>query len=191
MYILELKCPSEILKSFLSAETVKNIGAISTPFTEAESCDEPAELFSIREVTHKDVISKHFTDWFFAMDDWAGITQKEFPFWAIIHSDEISVYGYFNDEKLNGIIRVDECDDNYELSFFFVNKALQQQGIGQRLFQYVLKRFDDKELTLYVYTDNDPALHIYIKYGFKITGIAYGIGYKPTLPHFIMQKDAG
>jgi hypothetical protein len=29
-----------------------------------------------------------------------------------------------------------------------------------------------------------------MKYGFKVMGKAYGRGYKPDAPHYIMQKDS-
>lgn len=106
----------------------------------------------------------------------------------IIHSDEIYVYGYFQDHKLNGIIRVDDYDDRYELSFFFVNTAFQK-GVGQYLFQSILRRFKDKKLILYVYKDNIRAIRIYEKYGFKVVDTAYGLGYTPDKPHYVMQKD--
>lgn len=113
----------------------------------------------------------------------------QFPYEMITHNDEFYVYGYFNNDKLDGIIRVDEHSDNYELSFFFVNKALQNQGIGQFLFQSILDRFNDKKLVLYVYKNNYRAIYFYKKYAFKITGTDYGFGYDPDLPHYIMQRD--
>ena len=183
--------------SLYTEESIKNISAISTVFTEAdintyEIYNESAESSSIKEVTRKDVTSKHFVDWFFKimkMDYFADIDPDEYPYSMITHSDEISVYGYFNDDNLDGIICVDEYDDNYFLSFFFVNKDCQRQGIGQYLFQYILRRFKDKKLILEVYTDNKPAIHIYKKYGFHIVKTAYGVGYRPNQPHYVMQKD--
>ena len=184
----------DIMNSYIDpigAETVKNIGSISTVFTEVVGYfNESAELSKIKEVTRKDVTSKHFTDWFFKMDDWwTGTSPKQFPYSMITHNDRFDVYGYFNDGRLDGIIRVDEHNDNYELSFFFVNGALQHQGIGQYLFKYILNKFDDKKLILYVYKDNSPAIHIYKKYGFKVIGVGYDKGYKPKAPHYIMQRD--
>ena len=183
--------------SLYTEESIKNIGAISSVFNEADIktydiYKESTELSSIREVTRKDVTNKYFKDWFFKimkMDYFADIDPDKYPYSMITHSDEISVCGYFNDDKLNGIIRVDEYDNYYYLSFFFVNKSLQHRGIGQYLFQSVLRRFRDKRLMLEVYTDNSPAIHIYKKYGFTITGIDYGKGYKPQSPHYIMQKN--
>jgi ribosomal protein S18 acetylase RimI-like enzyme len=42
---------------------------------------------------------------------------------------------------------------------------------------------------LYVYKDNDPAIHIYKKYGFKIIGVEYDIGYYPDEMAYKMQRD--
>ena len=169
----------------------KRIGSISSFFTEApETFTEATELTKIKKVTRKDVVSKYFMDWFFKMDDWADITPEEFPFYMITNSDGINVYGYFNGDKLDAIIRVgDLVNDEYELSFFFVNKALQHQGIGQRLFKAMIDKFADKDLILYVYTDNYPAVHIYKKYGFKQVRVEYGRGYKPSAPHYVMRKE--
>ena len=206
-YIFEFSCPDKprlptkkkslfekVIDGEYITEEVKSIGSISTLFTEIEIAPEKfftesTQPFSIREVTHRDVTSKHFVDWFFKMDDWANITPKQFPFSMITHSDDIYVYGYFNGDKLDGIIRVDEYNDKYELSFFFVNKDLQDQGIGQYLFRYILNTFKNKKLVLYVYKDNSQAIHIYKKYGFYSIGTEYGRGYKPNSPHYIMQKD--
>jgi len=52
-----------------------------------------------------------------------------------------------------------------------------------------LRRFVDKPLTLSVYTDNEPAIHIYQKYGFRVIKTGYDVGYRPKLLHYAMQKD--
>ena len=172
-----------------TAKEIKSLGSICPVFTEVEIFNESITASAIKEVTRKDVTSKHFRDWFFQMDEMSYTTPKDFHPSTLTHSDEISVYGYFNENKLDGIIRVDKYDDRYELSFFFVNETLQHKGIGQYLFQFVLSKFRNKKLILNVYKDNSPAIHIYKKYGFKIVGIRYGKGYRPELPHYIMQRS--
>ena len=117
------------------------------------------------------------------------LAPDEFPFSLITHSDETSVYGYFNDNRLDGIICVNDVYDCYELSFFFVNPACQHRGMGQYLFRSILSRFNDKNLKLCVYKDNSRAIHIYRKYGFKIIKTAYDKGYRPDKPHYVMQKN--
>jgi len=107
---------------------------------------------------------------------------------VIAYSEYYPVYGFFNNGNLDGIICVEVYDENYVLSNFFVNKTFQHQGLGQYLFRFILGKFNDKKIILYVYTDNDPAIHIYKKYGFKITGMDNGRGVNPESPHYIMQK---
>ena len=175
----------------LMVERFKSIGAISTVFTEADDFyNESVGLSSIKEVSRKDVKSKYFIDWFFKLENWVGQDSKHFPFTIITHGDGRFVYGYYNDDKLDSIIRIDDEGYGYFLSFFCVNKSVQGQGIGQHLFQYVLNRFNDKKLVLNVYKDNIPAIHIYQKYGFRIKGIGYELGIKPEKPHYLMQRDA-
>ena len=178
-----------------STKEIKRKGSISTVFTEAETEDifkESTDLFKIREVGYEDVTSKHFIDWFFKLEDWVDSTPDNFPFSAITHNAENKsyVYGYFNGNKLDAMILVGEYDDNYELSFFCVNEAHQHEGIGQYLFTFILNKFRDKKMILYVYSNNKPAIHIYEKYGFRRSGAGFGRGYYPELQHLTMQKDA-
>ena len=178
-------------------KTVKyylNLGATSTAFYETEAnaegiLNEFAGASAIKTVNHSDVTSKHFVSWFFKIADMADENPKKFPFEIITNSDNAHVYGYFNDNKLDAIIQVVEEGDEYWLYFFFVNGAFQNKGIGQILFQYVLNKYADKKLTLSVYTDNGPAIHIYQKYGFAIAGVGIGKGYRPDAPVYIMQRN--
>jgi len=178
-----------------SPETIKSMGAISTVFTEAGSsvykvCKEAAQLFQIRETIREDVTNEYFIDWFFKLENWVNVGPEQFPFDLLIHSDEVPVYGCFYGGKLDAIIRIDEYRADCEISFFAVNPSIQNRGIGQHLFQYVLKRYSDRPLTLHVYTDNSTAIHIYEKYGFKIIAGGYGEGPYPTKPSYTMRRDA-
>ena len=113
-------------------EKVSKIGSISTAFTEVPDrlFKENFEPSAIRAVTRKDVTGKHFIDWFFALENWVDESPQEFPFAEITHSNGRNVYGYFNGDDLDGLIRVDEDDDEHELSFFCVNPAFQHRGLG-------------------------------------------------------------
>ena len=180
-----------VLDNEVIDDKIKKIGSISSFFAEVNEqlLKENFEPSAIRLVTHKDVACEHFADWFFKMDDFVNINPEEFPLSMITHCDEFFVYGYFIEDKLNGIIRVDDCLDWYELSFFFVNPAFQNQGTGQFLFKWILNRFRDKKLVLYVHTDNRRAIHVYRKYGFKIVKTEHGRAYKPDDPYYVMQKN--
>jgi len=185
-------------KRFLQInENYHKIGLVSKVFAEAKILDfeyynENIQPSAIRETTYEDVTSKHFIKWFFADEDWlgAGVGPEDFDFNIISHCKEKYVYGYFNGDNIDGIMRVDEYDDNYMLSFFITNDSLQNQGIGQSLLQSILQKFTDKKITLRVYTDKDKAIYIYKKYGFEIVDTGYGSGPHPSSPHYVMQRDA-
>ena len=177
-----------------TAEKVKSISALSTAFTDADTMINVYYMESvvssfIREVTYKDVTSKHFIGWFFSLRDWVGTDPKKFPFDMLVHDDEKSVYGYFNGDDLDGIIRVDVEGSHCELSFFSVNKSLHNRGIGQLLFRHTLSRFKNMKMKLSVYTNKHSAIHIYRKYGFKIAGSGYDKGFNPGLLHFVMARE--
>ena len=181
-----------VKKMSFTFEGFKARGSILTVFTESSFLAESTDLNAIRGVQIKDVTSKYFVDWFFKLDDWVDTPPDRFPYEILTQNYDIGVfvYGYFNKDKLDGLIRIEEYDDFYEISFFCVKKDLQDRGIGQYLFDNVLRRFRDKKLLLYVYQDNDLAIHIYKKHGFKIIGNGDGKGYYPSKPHYIMERDA-
>ena len=180
--------------SLENLETVKLRGRVSSSFNED---DEPAVLIKessddslVRAVTRKDIPSKHFIDWFFKHDDWwTGMNPQKFPYEVITTNDDGTVFGFFWRDNLEGIIRADEFSDEYELSFFFVNKALQNRGIGRSLLNSALSFFDDKPHVLRVYTDNENAIRIYKKFDFKVIGTSRGEGYRPDFPHYVMRRD--
>jgi ribosomal protein S18 acetylase RimI-like enzyme len=167
-----------------------DMGKIIDSFIEIQVFNESPDFSPIRTVRREDVTSKHFIDWFFKMQDewWTNMPPKEFPFDYITHCQRKYVYGYFNGENLDSIIRADKVTDGYGLSFFFTNKNYQNQGMGQTLFQFILKRFAAGDLTLNVYTDNERAIHIYSKYGFQIVKTKCGLGYRNEAPYHIMKK---
>ena len=175
-------------------ENHRKIGLVSKVFTKAEVADfkyynENVQPSAIRETTYEDVTSEYFVMWFFEDEDWLGINPEDFDFNMITYCEDKYVYGYFNGDNIDGIIRVDEYDEKYVLSFFITNGSLQNQGIGQSLLQSILQKFTDKKITIYVYADNGKAIYIYKKYGFVITNTGYGEGPHPDSPHYVMQRD--
>ena len=175
---------------FFRVENFKHRGLISTAFVEVAEVILEAEDMSyrIRPVACHHVTSKHFIDWFFKLDNWVDVPPEVFNFSIITNNKNHEVYGYFNGDKLDGIVRLDEMGDYVEISFFCINPAIQGQGIGQQLLKFVLDKYADTKLVLYVYMDNKPAIHIYKKYGFKIMKSGSGIGITPEKSYYTMQK---
>lgn len=80
------------------------------------------------------------------------------------------VYGYYLNDKIEGIIEVADKGDCWGIYWFYVNPKKHNLGIGQKLFNFVIEKFPDRPLELTVKDNNTSAIHIYKKYGFQITG---------------------
>ena len=80
-------------------------------------------------------------------------------------------YGYFDNGKLEGVIRVTYTDgeDFYGLSSLYVNPQKWNHGIGTSLIKFALKKYGNHKLILNVFEKNEKAISIYKKFGFKIT----------------------
>lgn len=61
--------------------------------------------------------------------------------------------------------------DELYIDFIAVKETRRNQGIGHRLMEEIERikesRSDIKKISLYVLKDNEPARHLYAKYGFK------------------------
>lgn len=79
-------------------------------------------------------------------------------------------YGYFTDDKIVGVIRGHrQADKDYlALSLLFVKPDHQGQGIGEKLFRFMVMKFEDTEQRLNVLIDNIRAIRLYRKYDFYI-----------------------
>ena len=75
---------------------------------------------------------------------------------------------YLDDNKILGFINYYEIYDRVEIANFNVLDSYQNKGIGNKLIKKVIELSKDKvNITLEVRRDNDKAIHIYEKNGFK------------------------
>jgi ribosomal protein S18 acetylase RimI-like enzyme len=124
-------------------------------------------------LTSKAVRDEYFVSWLYcqAKRDINNPPVDDDFFASITHSPENGrhVYGYIIDGKVEGIIEVNEFDgNNCYICWFFVNKKKHNLGIGQKLFNFVLDKFNDRTFELDVRASNKRAIHIYRKYGFSV-----------------------
>ena len=125
--------------------------------------------YDIRLVSDKDVRDKHFIHWLLSLDDWSDTTEDTLDF-SKFHNDSEKnfVYGYFINNKIEGIIKLQKLDkDFYLLDMLFVNENLHNKGIGSKLMSYVIKEFGNNEIEVDVFSDNPSAIHLYKKFGFE------------------------
>jgi ribosomal protein S18 acetylase RimI-like enzyme len=120
----------------------------------------------IRPLKKKDLITKHFMSWFFKHDEFKDDDPKSFDFGVLVDRAKNHCYGYWKDDKLEGIIRIREKSDYNAISMLFVNRDLHKQGIGTELLKYAIRNYGHKEMRLNVYQTNDVAKKLYEKFGF-------------------------
>ena len=76
----------------------------------------------------------------------------------------VSVYGYFSNEKIIGVISTQETDKTVEIIGIAVDTKKRQSGIGTKLIDYVK---DKSSKPIIAETDSD-AVMFYKTYGFDI-----------------------
>lgn len=79
----------------------------------------------------------------------------------------VSVYGYFSNEKIIGVISTQETDKTVEIIGIAVHTKERHSGIGTKLIDYVK---DKSPKSIIAETDSD-AVMFYKKYGFNIKEI--------------------
>ena len=85
-----------------------------------------------------------------------------------IESDNPFLRKLIYDDK--GYIFYEVLYDRIEISAFFVKEEFRNSHIGSKLLEYLIDYAEKQgmiNITLEVRCDNDPAIHIYKKYGFK------------------------
>jgi len=100
------------------------------------------------------------------------------------------VYVYYLNNDIAGIIQYDIIYDRAELSQIDVKPEYQNQKIASTLIESMIKECKNnnvKNITLEVKKDNDVAIHLYKKYGFKETAIRKG--YYQGIDGILMEKE--
>ena len=94
-----------------------------------------------------------------------------------------------NDEVV-GFAGLSTCLDEATLNNIVVKKSHRNRGIGGELLEALIELCSElrmKAFTLEVDTENEPAIHLYEKFGFKNLGIRKKY-YNNTRDAFIMTK---
>ena len=77
------------------------------------------------------------------------------------------IYGYFENDKLLGFIHIVLTGNEADIANIVVDEYYRYKGIATKLIDYVINRYELKELNLEVRESND-AVNFYLKNGFKI-----------------------
>ena len=82
-------------------------------------------------------------------------------------SDTDSVYNYMDGEKILGYLEIRLVDGVIDIMNLFVNEENRKEGIGTALMNEVIEKEDYNRIMLEVNENNNEALRLYSKLGFK------------------------
>ena len=97
----------------------------------------------------------------------------------------IKVLLLFEDNKVIGYLYYSDIYDRAEINQIEIDSFHRNCGNGKKLMEYMINHVD-KDITLEVKNDNDPAIKLYKKYGFK--EVATRKGYYQGTDGILMER---
>ena len=94
-------------------------------------------------------------------------------------------YGYFESDKLIGLISVSKIYEREEINYIAVDSDFQKKGIGKSLLDYAANGFE--VISLEVACDNNSAIEFYLRNGFEICSVRKN--YYETTSGYLMVKE--
>ena len=83
-------------------------------------------------------------------------------------SDRVRMYGYHQNDKLIGVIGVQEVKDVILIRHAYTLSSYQNRGAGSALIEYLLKKNQDSRLLVGTWKDATWAIQFYQKFDFII-----------------------
>ena len=81
-------------------------------------------------------------------------------------SDEVRMYGYHQNDKLIGVIGVQEVKDVILIRHAYTLSSYQGKGVGSALLEYLLKKNKNSRLLVGTWKNATWAIRFYEKFGF-------------------------
>ena len=81
-------------------------------------------------------------------------------------SDRVRMYGYHQNDKLIGVIGVQEVKDVILIRHAYTLSSYQNKGVGSALIEYLLKKNQDTRILVGTWKDATWAIKFYQKFGF-------------------------
>ena len=96
---------------------------------------------------------------------------------------------YIENEKIVGFINYYLIYEKIEIANFNVLPEFQNKSVGTKLLEYLINKYKDiaQNITLEVKSDNNKAIHIYEKMGFKKVAIRQG--YYQGIDGILMERE--
>ena len=81
-------------------------------------------------------------------------------------SDGVRMYGYHQNDKLIGVIGVQDVKDVILIRHAYTLSSYQNRGVGSALIEYLLKKNQDTRILVGTWKDATWAIKFYQKFGF-------------------------
>ena len=81
-------------------------------------------------------------------------------------SDGVRMFGYLNDNRLIGVIGIQEVKDVILIRHAYTLTSYQNKGIGSALFEYLLKKNQNFHILVGTWKNATWAIRFYEKFGF-------------------------
>ncbi len=111
--------------------------------------------------------------------------KKFFPQYKNSYDPFECFYGYFESDKLIGLISVSKIYEREEINYIAVDSDFQKKGIGKSLLAYATNGFE--VISLEVACDNNSAIEFYLRNGFEICSVRKN--YYETTSGYLMVKE--
>ncbi|WP_461535363.1 GNAT family N-acetyltransferase [Spongorhabdus nitratireducens] len=117
-----------------------------------------------------------------------GICPDQFPPLAETLTDILTTdnrfYGFLIHNRVAAVIEVEAEPEGYLIARLVVSNQFSRQGIATQLLRYIKTRYSELQVT--TATDNIPAVTLYQKQGFSITGTTRCPRTSLSLVHFTL-----
>ena len=83
-------------------------------------------------------------------------------------NDEVRMYGYHDNNKLIGVIGIQEVQDIILIRHAYTLTSYQNKGTGSAMLEYLLKKSQNSRLLVGTWKDATWAIRFYEKFGFVV-----------------------
>ncbi len=95
---------------------------------------------------------------------------KEYFHGYIVNNDPFEKIAIYNHNGIMGIVSYSIMYERAEINYIITLPHFRNKGIGSKLLEYALKDINNKKcknISLEVEAENEEAINLYLKYGFK------------------------
>lgn len=85
----------------------------------------------------------------------------------IVNKDYAHVFGYYYENNLVGFIHIEQHYEVIDIINIVVDLPYRRKQIATKLINYIVNNFESDQILLEVRADNNPAIKLYEKIGFK------------------------